>query len=747
MASTASADVGSGAVAETAESGPGAWANVLAVLARASNAVETWLEAERHQLPLWMPVGLGAGIAAWFLLPAHGAWLGFGAGSLAMAMAGLALGGRRGRVLLAGGLLMTLGLGVAWVRAESVAAPRLDHEVRAQWVEATVLAREDREGRGQWRLYLDPHDPALPPRVRISLRKPPQLRVVAGAKIRARVSLRPPPGPSVPGGYDFARRAWFEGVGATGYVLGDPVLRAPAPPLTGERAWLEDARAGLTRRLQMQIGGAEGGLAAAFVTGDAGGIPEQVRQDMTDAGLAHIISISGLHIAVVIAVTMGLVRRALTLSPWIALRWPVKLIAAGAAAGVGIAYTLLAGAQIPTVRSVAAALLVLAGMMAGRTAISLRGIATGAFFILLFRPEAVLGPSFQLSFAAVTSLVAAFQSRPGKWLMRAREDERWLARRARQAVVLIASGCVAQAALAPIALYHFNREGLYGMFANLVAIPWSELVVMPALMLTLAMDALGWAAPAAWVLKHSIAALVGLAGFVAHWPGAVMRVPTMPFSAYAAFIAGGLWLCLWTGRARLWGLAPVLLGAVLAAGARPPDLIVSADGRHLGVLRADGAVAMLRPHAGAFIRGVWGDYAGTEHTLPLDEVGGASCGDDACVLLLKRGGRVWRVLATRSKRIIPRADMEPQCRAADVVVSERRLPGWCAPAWAKLDARALERTGAVAVWLAGAGRVVAARVGQGAHPWASQPMVWRGRGRHAGTQNSTHDRRGIPREI
>ncbi len=729
MASTATANQESTGYADLAEQGARATRSLDAprvTLGRAAAAVEAFLEAERRQLPLWMPVALAAGIVAWFMLPTQSLWLGFGAGALALALLGVAIPGWIGRVALAAGLLAALGLGIAWARAERVTAPRLAREVHATWIDATVIEREDRAGRGQWRLYLDPHDPALPPLIRISLRKPPPAAIAAGARIRARVSLRPPPGPSVPGGYDFARRLWFEGVGATGFTLGDPTLLSPPPPPAGAQAWLESVRVQLTRLLQTQIGGAEGGLAAAFVTGDAGGVPDQVRQDMTDAGLAHIISISGLHIAVVIAVAMVIVRRTLTLIPWIALRWPVRLISAGTAALVGIGYTLLAGSQIPTVRSVAAALLVLVGLMAGRAAISLRGIATGAFFILLFRPEALLGPSFQLSFAAVTSLVAAFQSQPGKWLMRAHDGDLWIVRTARHAVVLVASGCVAEFALAPIALYHFNREGMYGMIANLVGIPWSELVIMPALMATLVMDGLGWAVPAAWVLKHSMAMLVWTAHFVAHWPGAVMRTPTMPLAAYAAFVVGGLWLCLWSGRARLLGLGPLAVAALVAALARPPDLIVSGDGRHLGVLRADGAMAMLRPHAGDFIRSMWGDSMGTARTLALDEVGNASCGPDACVLLLNRGGRVWRVFATRSKRIIPRPDMEAQCRAADLVVSERRLPAWCAPAWQRFDARALERTGSVAVWLADA-RVDAARTGQGAHPWASQVPVWRGK--------------------
>ena len=758
MASTAAAGVNSADWTDPADAGVSAatvakrgrvtLAGMVAVrtraVARFAALFETFLESERRQLPLWLPVALGAGVVAWFLLPTPETWLGFGAGALAVALAGAIVPGWCGRVMLAGGLLAALGLGIAWGRAEQVAAPRLTHELRAVWLDATVTAREDREGRGQWRLYLHADDPALPPTIRVSFRKLPDPRLTPGARLRARVSLRPPQGPSVPGGYDFARRAWFEGVGATGYSLGDPVLIAPAPPPSGARAWLEDVRTRITHRLQTRVGGAEGAMAAAFVTGDVGGNPEVVRQEMTDAGLAHIISISGLHIAVVIAVTMLVVRRTLTAVPWIALRWPVKAIAAGTAALVGIAYTLLAGAQIPTVRSVAAALLVLAGVAAGRTAFSLRGIATGAFLILLFRPEAVIGPSFQLSFAAVTSLVAAFQSAPGRWLSRRREEDGWFARTARHGAVLVASGCVAEAALAPIALYHFNREGLYGMIANLVAIPWSELVIMPALMLTLAMDALGVAAPAVWLLKHSMALLLQIAHFVAHWPGAVMRMPTMPLAAYALFVGGGLWLCLWAGRARLIGLGPIAAGALIASAATAPDLIVSGDGRHLGVLRPDGALAMLRPHAGAFIRSMWGDSVGTAETLPLDEVASASCGDDACVLLLKRGGRLWRVLATRSKRIVPRDAMEPQCAAADIVVSERRLPRWCAPAAFKLDARTLAASGAVALWL-GEKRIARATDGQGAHPWASPAggAVVK-RTRYAGATDRMDEHRRVP---
>lgn len=686
---------------------------------RAAAPIEEWLEAERHSLVLWLPVALGSGMAAWFLLPAPGQWIAFAATAVAIAILGLLAGGWSGRVLLVGGLLAALGLGLAWARAEAVAAPRLDRERVAMRFEARVLAVEDRAGREQWRLFLAPDDRSLPPKVRISLRDPPPPGTAPGARVAIRATLRPPPGPSVPGGYDFARRAWFEGTGAIGYALGRPTLLAAAQVPSGARARLDDARTRLTKRLQTAIGGTEGAIAAAFVTGDEGGIPQPVAQQWRDAGIAHLLSISGLHIAVVIAVTMIGVRRLLTLSPWIALRWPVKAIAAAAAAIAGIGYTLLAGAEVPTVRSVAAALVVLVGIVAGRQAITLRTIAAGAFVILLFRPEALIGPSFQLSFAAVTGLVAAYQSPPGRRLFLPRDDEGWLRRKGRWLVGLMVSGVVAEAMLAPTALYHFNREGLYGMVANLIAIPLAEFLVMPALMLALLFDLVGLAAPAFWAVRLTMGALVDLAQWVAGWPGAVMRAPTMPLAAYAAFVGGGLWLCLLETRVRLFGFAGVALGIMIAAGARPPDLLVSGDGRHMGVLRRDGALALLRPRAGDFIRDMWGDAMGTGATLPLDAVAAASCGIDACVVRLARGGREWRILATRSRRLVPRREFMAACAAADIVVSERRLPPWCAPRWLKLDRTQLGRTGAVALWLAEA-RVETATGGQGAHPWAAQ---------------------------
>lgn len=682
--------------------------------------LETWLGSERHQLPLWLPVALGAGIAAYFSLPYAAEWRAAIAAGLATSLAGLAVAGLSGRSMLWFGLLFALGTGLAWTRAERAGVPPSTADLFNRRFEAVVVKAENLVARERHRLLLEPVDKDFPRRVRVTLRSAPPEGVKPGARVALRASLDRPAGPAVPGGYDFAFRAWFQGIGATGYALGTVEIIAPAPAPTGAVARLGAFRDRLTQRIQAEVGDDAGAVSAALVTGDRNSIPEEVNEQMRDAGLAHLLSISGLHIAVVIGGVMWVVRKLLCLSPWIALRWPVKAIAAFVAALAGIAYTILAGAEVPTVRSCLAALVVLAGLTLGRQAISLRVVAVAAFVILAIRPEAVMNPSFQLSFGAIVSIVALYESALGQRILKRRADRTWPMRLGHGLLALLATGLAAELALMPIALHHFGRNGVYGVLANLIAIPWSTFVVMPALVLALLLDLIGLAAPAWWLVDKSVGALLALAAEVATWPGAVWRVPLMPGAAFACFIVGGLWLMLWRTRVRLAGIVPIAVAALLTVTARPPDLLVSGDGRHAGVVTKWGRLALLRDRGGDFIGDMWGDAAATSEVVRMSETVG-TCTRDLCVVRLKRGGRGWTVVATRSTRLLDREAFKASCASADIVVSERRLPYWCAPRWLKLDRRALNTTGAMAIWLDPL-RTRTAAEDAGDHPWARAPV-------------------------
>lgn len=677
------------------------------------DALERWLEAEREQLVLWLPVMLGAGIAAWFVLPDAARWTGFTLGCLALALAAIVLpgGGRAPRVVAIAGLTLAAGCALIWWRSERVAAPVLARPA-VVLVTARVERVEQLPARDMVRVTLAPLGYSdLPPRVRVNLARGDASEGLArGAVIRLRARLMPPPSAAVPGAYDFARVAWFSGLGATGKGF------APVEVVEPAAAPGADLRTRLSTHIQSRVAGSGGGIASALATGDQGAIAEEDSEAMRRSGLAHLLSVSGLHVTAVTAAAMLLVLRLLALSPTLALRWRLPLVAAGAGALAAVGYTLLTGAEVPTIRSCAAALLVLLALSLGREAITLRLVAAGAFLVLLLWPESLAGPSFQLSFAAVTAIVALHESpRVRGWFKRREEGMgrrflRWLG-------ALLLTGIAVELALMPIGLFHFHKAGVYGALANIVAIPLTTFVIMPLEVLALALDVAGIGAPIWWLTARALDLLLWLAHTTASAPGAVAALPAMPGGAYALIVAGGLWVALWRTRLRWAGALPFAIGLGWALLTPPPDLLVTGDGRHLAIRTTSGEMALLRDRAGDYTRSMLGENSGAEEdalTL-LSEVPGARCSPDLCLVEVLSGARRWRVLATRSGYLVPWREMVASCRAADVVVSDRRLPPGCTPRWLRLDRDMLAKTGGVAINFANA-RVRTVRSGE-SHPW------------------------------
>ncbi|MBB4153468.1 competence protein ComEC [Sphingomonas jinjuensis] len=675
-----------------------------------TGAVERWLEAERDQLVLWLPVTFGVGVAAWFVLGDLWAWQVLALAALAGGLGCLAVG-RAGRLARASGiglLMVALGVGCAWWRAERVAAPVLARPVVAM-VTGRVEAIDRLAARGVMRLTIATTGGGLPKRVRVNLAEadaPAALTVGAGVSLRAR--LMPPPGPAVPGAYDFARVAWFGGLGATGRGFAPVAVTAPGEASAG-------LRERLTRHINDRLEGSRGGIAAALVTGDEGAIEEADAEAMRRAGLAHLLSVSGLHITAVVAATMVIVLRLLALSPWLALRVRLPLVAAVAGAVAAIGYTWLTGAQVPTIRSCVAALLVLAALAVGREAMTLRLVATGALVVLVFRPEALVGPSFQLSFAAITAIVALHEQ-PRIRAFFEPHDEGRIRGVGRSLASLLVTGVVVELALMPIAMFHFHKAGVYGALANIVAIPLTTFVIMPIEALALVFDLVGAGAPFWWLAGQAVTALLWIARTVAAAPGSVVALPSMPVGAFAIMVGGGLWLALWRTWWRALGVVPLAAGAVWALVTPPPDLLVTGDGRHVAVRTGDG-LALLRERTGDYTRSTLAENGGTDgEPLLLDGRREARCSRDLCIVDLMREGRRWRVMATRSGYLVPAGQLIAACGQADVAVSERGLPRRCRPRWLRLDRQTLAHTGGVAVRFAG-GWVVTVRQPGDQHPW------------------------------
>ncbi|MDB5703638.1 MAG: competence protein ComEC [Sphingomonas bacterium] len=705
----------------------------------AKGAIERWLEAERDQLPLWLPVALGTGIAAWFLLPDPISWL-----TVMLALGGVALlavaighGGRAGRMVAVAALLAAAGMALVWWRAGGATAQILARPVIATF-EARVERVEPLPARDLVRLRLTPiRVVALPPRPPRSrgrgkptpaFERPPQsvslpahIRVnlaeadvpaglSRGATIQLGARLMPPPQPAVPGAYDYSRVAWFDGIGATGRGFGP--VKIVTPGISNGSGLRER----LSRHIRESAPGGGGAIAAALATGDQGAIPEEDAGAMRRSGLAHLLSVSGLHITAVVGAVMLLVLRLLALSPWLALRFRLPLIAAGAGALAAIGYTLLTGAEVPTIRSCVAALLVLIAMAMGREAITLRLVAAGAFIVLLLYPESLAGPSFQLSFAAVASIVALHEHpRVKAWF--APRDEGWWRKLGRNLASLLLTGIVVELSLIPIALFHFHKAGIYGAVANIVAIPLTTFVVMPLEALALLLDLAGLGAPLWWLTARSLDLLLWIAHGTASIPGSVAALPAMPGGAYGLMAVGGLWVALWRTRWRRLGVVPFAIGAVWALMTPTPDLLVTGDGRHVAIRTANGGLALLRDRVGDYTSDMLSENSGVDdEPLLLSDQPDARCSRDLCLMERTAGGRTWRILATRSAYLVPAGELIEACRTADIVVSERWLPAGCTPRWLRLDRDMLTRTGGVAVTLS-TGHVTSVLHPGDQHPW------------------------------
>ena len=705
----------------------------------ANDRLERWLEAERDQLPLWLPVMLGLGVTLWFALPLRWEWQAAALGALAFAALAGALhrGGRASVAMTVAGLAVAAGIGLAWWRAERVAQPILIRSAIVH-LRGRVERVEPLPARQLVRLRLTPlallptattgpqrgpprPPPVLPSHLRVNLADADVPAGIArGATIELGVRLMPPQVAGVPGAYDYARLAWFDGIGASGRGF------APVKLLTPPGVAADGIRTRLTRHIEAQLPGSIGGVAAAFVTGDVGAIGLQESDDMRRAGLAHLLSISGLHITAAVAFTMLLVVRLLALWPWLALRYRLPMIAAGAGAAAAIGYTLLSGAEVPTIRSCVASLLVLGALALGREAVTLRLVAAGAFVVLIFWPESLAGPSFQLSFAAVTAIVALHEHpRVRNWLLK-RDEPRWRGL-LRELGSLLATGLLVELALMPIAVYHFHKAGLYGAFANIVAIPLSTFVIMPAEALALLIDPLGISAPFWWLTGRAVALLLWISRITAAQPGSVAVLPSMPDAAFAAMVGGGLWIALWRTRWRRLGVVPLAIGAVWALATPPPDLLVTGDGRHVAVRTPWGHLALLRDRSSDYTQDMLTVNGGVDgHPELLTDQPTARCSSDLCLATRTVGARQWRILATRSGYMLPAPALIALCRQVDIVVSDRRLPKKCTPRWLLLTPKTLRRTGGLALTLS-TGRTISVLTPGDEHPWslAARPPVSR----------------------
>jgi len=494
-----------------------------------------------------------------------------------------------------------------------------------------------------------------------------------GSQIAVFARLSPPSGPAAPGAFDFRRHAWFARIGGYGYALGAARVQTAAPQAGTMGLWITSARQNIATRVRESAPGPSGAVAAALITGDRSAIPLAVMTAMRDSGLAHLLAISGLHMGLVAAILFFGLRAIFTCCEAVTLRYPIKKWAALTALAGSFCYLLLSGASIPTQRAFMMTSLVLLAVILDRTSISMRLIALAAFVLLLLRPEALMGPSFQMSFAASAALVAAYEvlRRPLAKLA-AGADLRF--RPLLYLLGVTVTSIIAGGATAPFAIYHFNRFAQYGLLANLAAVPVTALWVMPWGLLAILLMPFGLEQVALTPMGLGLEAMDWISGSVAGLPGSVAHVGAMPPAALGLIVLGGVWLCIWRKPWRLAGLALAVPGLVLMLTQRPADILIDGDGRLIATRAADGELWFSTLRRAQFAGGIWLRRSGQEEksVWPWREGAAAPAGMrcDSLGCVQEIDGQI--IAFVRDSRALPE-----DCAGADLVISLVPVRGAC----------------------------------------------------------------------
>lgn len=683
-------------------------------------------EMERQSFFLWAPVCLGAGIAAYFALPSEPALItAFAPLALALILRLTVRSGTLAATLTMALVLSGAGFALAKLRVEAVRAPVLAKALHGVDVSGTVTTVEAKLPRGQrltiFNLEIAGLEPAATPAVVRIRTMSSKTRATPGDRIRIKANLSPPAKPALPGGFDYARTAWFDSVGGVGYAFAAPMITGHAGTnsfVQWYRRGIEDIRQAIAARIRQVLPGETGEIALALITGERGGITTETNNAFKNSGLFHILSISGLHMVIAAGAVFFSLRLMLAAIPRIALTMPIKKIAAALGIVSAVAYLAISGGQFATVRSALMIFIIFGAMLLDRPALALRNVALAAFLILLAYPESLLDAGFQMSFAAVTALIASHE-----FLSRLFNRERKPHPLMRVVVFfgeIVASTLIASAAVAPFAAYNFHQSQQYAVLANMIAIPICNLIVMPAALLAMVLMPFGLEAIGLIPMGWGIEGMRWCANEVGRLPGAVGHIRAIPELAFVLMLIGGLWFLLWQTRMRLLGVAVVGAGLLAAPWLPRPDVLIGQKGLLVAVRDAAGKLEAMPGKGSKYDLDRWLEYDGDSRTAgDVRSSDGFSCDAVGCIAHVNG--------ATVAVARHPAA-VADDCLNADVLVLDTPKPGDCAVPRTVVDVFDRWRNGAYALYVDRSDdspephiRVETVSAHRGERPWSAMP--------------------------
>jgi competence protein ComEC len=695
-----------------APAGFGAWSSLVETL-------RAWVRAESGagRLLPWVPVAFGSGIALYFAADHEPVlWVAVVTAIVLAAGACLLL---RSRLFASVVLIAAAAAGFAsatW-RTAHVAHTVLEKPLYSVALSGFVETRDIRERTDRFVLRVTAMDAGRSDvqleRVRLSVRKGTAPDVGSFVQLKAR--LMPPLAPLRPGSYDFSRDLFFQGIGASGFALG--AITTVAPQEEGGirlryAAIMQGLRDAIDARIRGTLAGDNRAIATALLTGRRDAITTPVNDAMFISGLGHVLSISGYHMAVVAGVVFFAVRALLALIPGLAASYPIKKWSAAAALAAAAFYLLLSGAEVATQRSFFMTAVVLIAVIVDRRAITFRTLAVAALVVLVLAPEALVHPSFQMSFAATLGLVALVQT--GMPNLFASPDHSTTARIAlwggREIVMLLLASLIAGLATTPYAAFHFHRITPYGVLANLGAMPVVSALVMPAGLMGLLAAPFGLDGVFWWLMGIGIDWMVAVAQWVAAVPGSVGRIAAFGNGPLVAASLGLILMGLLRTPLRWSGILVLMLAIGWALAVKQPEVLIAGDGRSVAVRGADGHLHLIETRKDAFLVKEWLAADADPRSASDASLGnGVSCDEAGCVTPMADGRLV--ALALRTESLID------DCSRAVLIVTARPVSPDCASV--VIDRERWQRQGALALLRNGEGfSVQAVKRRRANRPWS-----------------------------
>lgn len=650
----------------------------------------------------WMPVFVAIGVSIYFFLPVEP--------HMGIALTGLILTGgvmvqsigRPGKFWAWAYISLVLaGMLAGTIRTHSVSNIMLadDHgpaDITGQIVEAERVPDGLRVTLSN--LTIEEMDRGnTPSTIRLKLRDSqlPAEIPRAGQNIQVTGILKPPSPPPAPGAFDFQRHAFFHGIGAYGFAISDPVIRGipDADLLSGIRHHLQTT-------IYDHLDGDTAAVMAALMMGQTSGLTDQRRQVFAAAGLAHILAISGMHIGLIAGIVFLVTRKILAAICHYTGYFPVKKSAACVSLLAAVGYMLIVGASVPTQRAVIMTALVIGAILIDRSPMTLRLVVVAALAILFLRPETIMGPSFQMSFAAVTALVAFYDAVRDK-LSAAYRQAGMIKRGWLYLLGIIMTTLVAEAAIAPLSIYHFHHTSLLGVIANVLVMPVLSFVVMPTILLGFVLSTIGgleWVLP---VAGAGIDYMIDVAEWTVGTGLADIKIGRVDAMAVIALAMGAIWIILWQGRGK-WIGGVMLAGGMLAMPlADRPVGYINGDGSVIALAGGDGGLYLSNTRKDGFTTQFWLDQYGLRRgdgqpwPDAFDPVMAGEfpmrCDNTGCVYTHPSGAQI-----SVTDDLIHIAD---ECAQADLVISSQPVERKCSAKVA--DRFDFWRHGAHAIWIDG----------------------------------------------